>query len=165
MSRPQGRNSRIPSGRSTASRRPSRRRWTWMKSRPRGRGRPPRRPCRCWTTPSSKVEEQQLKGGRLLERRARPSRSGKGPRRARSPRHQIRKEQGGASRPIPIVIMCRGPAAPVVVQHHLDDGAAGRAATTLLPAQAATSLRIEEDGPSCTRNRASRQNASASPHQ
>ena len=162
MSRPQGRNSRIPSGRSTASRRPSRRPWIWMKSKPPGRGHQLKKQYPYWTTPSSRVEEQQLKGEPQRGRRARPSRSGKGPRRAPSPRHQIRKEQGGASPRIP---MSRGPAAPVVVQHHLDDGAAARAATTLRPPQAATSLRIEEGGPSCTRNRASPRSASASPHQ
>ena len=160
----QGRSFPTQSGRSTASQPRSRRPWIWTKSKPRGRGHQLKKQYPYWTTPSSKVEEQQLKGEPQRGRRARPSRSGKGPRRAPSPRHQIRKEQGGASRPIPIVIMCRGPAAPVVVQHHLDGGAAGRAATTLLLLPPATNLR-EGDGPSCTRNRASRPSASASPHQ
>ena len=159
----QGRNSRIRNGRSIASQPPSRRPWTWMKSKHLGVGHQLKKQYHYWTTPSLRVGGPQLKGEPQRGRRARPSRSGKGPRRAPSPHLPIRKEQGGASRPIPIVIMCRGPAAPVVVQHHLDDGAAARAATTLLLLPPATNLR-GGDGPSCTRNRASRPSASASPH-
>ena len=158
----QGRNSRIRNGRSIASQPPSRRPWTWMKSKHLGVGHQLKKQYHYWTTPSLRVGGPQLKGEPQRGRRARPSRSGKGPRRARSRHPLIKKEQGGASPRIP---MSRGPAAPVVVQHHLDGGAAGRAATTLLLLPPATSLRIEGDGPSCATNRASRQNASASPHQ